>query len=139
VPDVRFAATRLTLDPQDAAFLGQALDRQLTARLGIAQHLPQQAATQPGSQEATHALQEDMRAQFQQDRDDTLDAMLVASLVALGAVGVAAAGFGWLLAGRALQPLQQITATARRVADRSLHERIASTAPTTRSKTSPTP
>jgi signal transduction histidine kinase len=106
-------------------FLGQALDRQLTARLGIAQHLPQQAATQPGSQEATHALQEDLRAQFQQDRDDTLDAMLVASLVALGAVGVAAAGFGWLLAGRALQPLQQITATARRVAEGSLQERIA--------------
>ena len=106
-------------------FLGQALDRQLTARLGIAQHLPQQAATQPGSQEATHALQEDLRAQFQQDRDDTLDAMLVASLVALGAVGVAAAGFGWLLAGRALGPLQQITATARRVAEGSLQERIA--------------
>ena len=106
-------------------FLGQALDRQLTARLGIAQHLPQQAATQPDSQEATHALQEDLRAQFQQDRDDTLSIMLVTSLVALGAVGVAAAGFGWLLAGRALQPLQQITATARRVAEGSLQERIA--------------
>jgi signal transduction histidine kinase len=106
-------------------FLGQALDRQLTARLGTAQHLADQAATQPGSQEATHALQEQLRAQFQQDRDDTLDTMLVASLVALGAVGVVAGGFGWLLAGRALGPLQQITATARRVADRSLHERIA--------------
>ena len=106
-------------------FLGQALDRQLTARLGIAQHLPQQATTQPGSQEATHALQEDLRAQFQQDRDATLSIMLVASLVALGAVGVAAAGFGWLLAGRALGPLQQITATARRVAEGSLQERIA--------------
>ena len=106
-------------------FLGQALDRQLTARLGIAQHLPQQAATQPDSQEATHALQEDLRAQFQQDRDATLSIMLVASLVALGAVGVAAAGFGWLLAGRALGPLQQITATARRVAEGSLQERIA--------------
>ncbi len=44
-------------------------------------------------------------------------------------VGVAACGFGWLLAGRALQPLQQITATARRVADRSLHERIALAGP----------
>src|SRR5262249_60735142 len=51
--------------------------------------------------------------------------LLVATLVPLGAVGVMAAGFGWLLAGRALHPLQQITATARRVADRSLHERIA--------------
>jgi signal transduction histidine kinase len=106
-------------------FLGQALDRQLTARQGITQHLPEQAATQPGSPQPNHALQEELRAQFQQDRDDTLDAMLVASLVALGVVGVAAGGFGWLLAGRALQPLQQITATARRVADGSLHERIA--------------
>jgi len=106
-------------------FLWQALDRQLTARLGITQHLPEQVATQPGSQESSHALQEKLRAQFQQDRDDTLDTMLTASLIALGVVGVTAGGFGWLLAGRALQPLQQITATARRVADRSLHERIA--------------
>jgi signal transduction histidine kinase len=51
--------------------------------------------------------------------------MLVASFVLLGVVGVVAAASGWLLAGRALHPLQQITATARRVADRSLHERIA--------------
>jgi len=51
--------------------------------------------------------------------------MLVASLVALGVVGVIAGSFGWLLAGRALHPLHQMTATARRVADRSLHERIA--------------
>jgi signal transduction histidine kinase len=106
-------------------YLGQALDRQLTARVGITQHLPEQVAAQPGSRGSNHALQEDLRAQFQQDREDTLNTMLIASLVALGVVGVIAAGFGWLLAGRALHPLQQITATARRVADRSLHERIA--------------
>jgi signal transduction histidine kinase len=112
-------------------FMAQALDRQLTARLGISQHLPQQLATQPGAQQqqANHQLQEDLRAQFQQDRDDTLGTMLLASLVALGVVGVAAAGLGWLLAGRALAPLQRITATARRVADRSLHERIAYAGP----------
>jgi signal transduction histidine kinase len=106
-------------------FLGQALDRQLTSRLGVTQHLPEQVAAQPGSQESNHALQEELRAQFQQDRDATLNTMLITSLVALGVVGVIAGGFGWLLAGRALHPLQQITATARRVADRSLHERIA--------------
>ncbi|MCC3326587.1 sensor histidine kinase [Nocardia abscessus] len=63
--------------------------------------------------------------QAQRNRRDTLRAMLMWSLVSLGAVGIAAGGFGWLLAGRALHPLQRITATARRVADTSLHERIA--------------
>jgi signal transduction histidine kinase len=106
-------------------FLGQALDRQLTARVGITEHLPELTPTEPGAQQAAHEAQQELRAQFQQDRDDTLNTMLIASLVALGVVGVIAGGFGWLLAGRALHPLQQITTTARRVADRSLHERIA--------------
>jgi signal transduction histidine kinase len=105
--------------------LGEALDRQLTARVGITEHLPEWTATEPGSPQRAHELQEELRAQFKQDRDDTLGTMLIASVVALGVVGVIAGGFGWLLAGRALHPLQQITATARRVADRSLHERIA--------------
>jgi signal transduction histidine kinase len=107
------------------AFLGQALDRQLTARVGITEHLPELSATGPNARQRAHEAQDKLRAQFQQDRDDTLGTMLIGSLVALGVVGVASAGFGWLLAGRALHPLQQITATARRVADRSLHQRIA--------------
>jgi signal transduction histidine kinase len=106
-------------------FLGQALDRQVTARVGISEHLPESTISEPGSQQAAHEAREALRAQFEQDRDDTLDSMLVTSLIALGAVGVIAGGFGLLLAGRALHPLQRITATARRVADRSLHERIA--------------
>ena len=106
-------------------FLGQALERQLTARVGITQHVPESTATEPAAQQRAHEVQPELRAQFERDRDDTLNTMLIASLVALGVVGVLAGGFGWLLAGRALQPLQQITATARRVADRSLHERIA--------------
>jgi len=105
--------------------LGEALDRQVTARVGITAHLPEPSSAEPDSQQVAHEAQEALRAQFQEDRDDTLDTMLIASLVALGVVGVIAGGFGWLLAGRALQPLQRITATARRVADRSLHERIA--------------
>lgn len=64
-------------------------------------------------------------AQAEQQRRETMRAMLVWSLVSLGATGIAAVGFGWLLSGRALRPLQSITATARRVADHSLHERIA--------------
>jgi len=63
--------------------------------------------------------------QAERERQETLHGMLTWSLISLGAVGVAAGGFGWLLAGRALAPLQNVTATARREADRSLHERIA--------------
>ncbi|WP_123025141.1 sensor histidine kinase [Mycolicibacterium stellerae] len=63
--------------------------------------------------------------QAEQERRETLRGMLIWSLASLGVVGVAAGGFGWLLAGRALAPLQNVTATARRVADRNLHERIA--------------
>jgi signal transduction histidine kinase len=106
-------------------FMAQALDSQLTARAGIAQHTPRSATTDSRSQQAARKDQQKLLAQFQRDRDDTLNTMLIASLIALGVVGVAAGGFGWLLAARALQPLHRITATARRVADRSLHERIA--------------
>jgi signal transduction histidine kinase len=87
-------------------YLGQVLGHQLTVREPLDSH-------------------DAVSAQLLRARDDTLNTMLVASLILLGFVGVIAAGFGWLLAGRTLSPLQQITATARRVADRSLHERIA--------------
>ncbi len=106
-------------------FLGHALDHQVTAQVGITRHLSEPGASEPGSLRRAHQQQQQLRAQFERDRDSTLGSMLITSLVALGAVGVVAGGFGWLLAGRALRPLQQITATARRVADRSLHERIA--------------
>jgi len=50
--------------------------------------------------------------------------------IALGAVGGAAAGFGWLVAGRVLSPLHRVTDAARRIAsapstEPGLHERIA--------------
>jgi len=106
-------------------FLAQALDRQLTARVGLTEHLTESTTTGPGSTQRGHEAQAALRAQFQKDRDDTLNTMLIASLISLGVVGVISGGCGWLLAGRALHPLQQITGTARRVADRSLHERIA--------------
>jgi signal transduction histidine kinase len=105
--------------------LGEALDRQLTERVDLADHLEGSTTAEPDARDAAHQAEVALRAQLEQDRDDTLNTMLIASLVALGAIGVVAGGFGWLLAGRALHPLQQITGTARRVADRSLHERIA--------------
>ncbi|MGH3775998.1 MAG: sensor histidine kinase [Pseudonocardiaceae bacterium] len=108
-------------------YLRQSLDHQLTARVGITQRLTAEFLSEADahSNPRLAQLHEAFRAQFEQSRDHTLRTMLIWSLASLSVVGVVAGGCGWLLAGRALRPLQRITATARRVADRSLHERIA--------------
>lgn len=62
-------------------------------------------------------------------RDGTLGQLLFWSIVALVVTLVLAVLLGWFLAGRALAPLQQVTATARRVAHTNLHERIDLTGP----------
>ncbi|MBG0567689.1 sensor histidine kinase [Actinoplanes aureus] len=67
-------------------------------------------------------------------RADTLHALLTQGAIALAVVSAATIALGWLIAGRLLQPLNQITATARRIAespaaDRGLHERIALAGP----------
>jgi signal transduction histidine kinase len=108
-------------------FAGAALIAVLYLYLG--QVLDHQRSTVDELQHASTALHDALTVELEQARDDTLNTMLIASLVGLGAVGVAAGGFGWVLAGRALHPLKQITATARRVADHSLHERIALAGP----------
>jgi signal transduction histidine kinase len=97
-------------------YLGQTLNHQLTVR----GDLPEQTL-----RHLSPDVHDALMAQFQRARVDTLNTMLIASLILLGLVGVIAGGFGWFLAGRALRPLRQITATARRIADQSLHERVA--------------
>lgn len=67
-------------------------------------------------------------------RDEALRALVTQGAVALVLVGGLAVWIGWLVAGRMLQPLSTITATARRIADapdadRRMHERIHLTGP----------
>jgi hypothetical protein len=64
----------------------------------------------------------DLRTKF---RDETLDDLLRKSLQTLGVMAIGSVGLGWLLAGRILQPLHEMTATARRLSGENLHERIA--------------
>src|SRR5260370_37677149 len=40
-------------------------------------------------------------------------------------MAVVSIGLGWLVAGRVLKPLRVMTATTRRISERSLHERLA--------------
>ncbi|WP_407561482.1 sensor histidine kinase [Streptomyces sp. 184] len=67
-------------------------------------------------------------------RDAAGTSLLAQGGIALLVVGAAAAGSGWLVAGRVLAPLHRVTDTARRIADapaagRGLHERIALAGP----------
>jgi signal transduction histidine kinase len=62
-------------------------------------------------------------------RQQTLRSLLKQGGMALGGITVIAVAFGWLMAERALRPVHKITATARRVAGGSLHERIALNGP----------
>jgi signal transduction histidine kinase len=73
----------------------------------------------PGSTGARIA--DAIRAQL---RSDALHRLLIEYVVALGAMTIVSVVAGWLLAGRALRPLRQITATARRVSGENLGERI---------------
>ncbi|MBE8516377.1 HAMP domain-containing histidine kinase [Amycolatopsis sp. H6(2020)] len=66
--------------------------------------------------------------QARQLRAAAATSLLTQGAIALGAVAVLAAGLGWLVAGRALAPLRQVTDTARRIAaaaDPGGHARIA--------------
>jgi signal transduction histidine kinase len=60
---------------------------------------------------------------------DALHRLLIEYLFALGVMTMIAVGSGWWLAGRALRPLRDITATARRVSIENLGERIALVGP----------
>jgi signal transduction histidine kinase len=74
----------------------------------------------PGSPEVklAHAVQRQLV-------DDTLHQLLLEYLGALLAMTIVSIGAGYLLGGRALRPLREITATAQRVSGENLGERIA--------------
>jgi len=79
-----------------------------------------------------------LKTELQREQDDfkasTLDSLLTQGSIALGLVGVAAGGLGWLISGRVLRPVHRITETAARIASANsagggLHERIALAGP----------
>jgi signal transduction histidine kinase len=70
-----------------------------------------------------------LQAQAVNLRNDALNKLLIESGIALGMMTVASVGLGWLMAGRVLSPLRVITATARRISARNLHQRIAMNGP----------
>ncbi|MGH9055335.1 MAG: sensor histidine kinase [Acidimicrobiales bacterium] len=62
-------------------------------------------------------------------RSADLHSLLVWFGVALGVMAVVSVLLGWLMAGRVLRPLRQITATTRHISEENLHQRLALAGP----------
>jgi signal transduction histidine kinase len=77
----------------------------------------------------TQAEMQALVQKLNQHRNEIISSLLWESLLAMAVVAIAAVGFGWLMAGRALHAIRHITDTARRVAGSNLHERISLVGP----------
>jgi len=65
------------------------------------------------------------RALVAAQRADTLHQLFLACGLALAIMAVLSAWLGWLTAGRVLRPLREMTAKARQISEKNLHERLA--------------
>ncbi|WP_239313278.1 MULTISPECIES: HAMP domain-containing sensor histidine kinase [unclassified Frankia] len=92
--------------------------------------IPAAVETMPSPEEAPQfkaqllATGQDIRERL---RAQTLGPLVDHGLVLAAGLAAASLAAGWFVGGVTLRPLRQITATARRIADRSLHERVALT------------
>ncbi|TDE48426.1 HAMP domain-containing histidine kinase [Nonomuraea mesophila] len=70
------------------------------------------------------AIRERIVEALAQQRAEALSELLTQSVLALALVSVVATALGWVMAGRVLGPLREITAAARRLSTHNLGERI---------------
>jgi signal transduction histidine kinase len=66
----------------------------------------------------------DVQAAVSAQHSADLHSLLVWFAVALGVMAVVSVVLGWIMAGRVLRPLREITATARHISQDSLHQRL---------------
>ena len=86
-------------------------------RLGhVVKGAPQQMQFQVAQQVHAEVVRQDAA---------TLNHLLVVSAIALTVMALASLALGWLIAGRVLRPLRQMTAATRAISEDSLHERLA--------------
>jgi signal transduction histidine kinase len=83
------------------------------------------SASKQQSPSLTAAQQAELLAEAKVHVYYDLRQIVIISAIALAIIAVAAAAIGWIIAGRVLRPVSTITATARRIAASSLHERLA--------------
>lgn len=75
------------------------------------------------------ALRKQASRKLKTQHDAQLNALLTKSGIALGIMALASIGLGWIMAGRALRPLRTMSARARGISERNLHQRLALTGP----------
>ncbi len=102
--------------------LSEHLRERIEARTATPLPSPGHSETPPPERAQPHSILEETAREV---RADALRQLLVLSGVALTVMAALSAGLGWFMAGRVLRPLHGITATARRMSESSLHERIA--------------
>ena len=90
---------------------------------------PPPGVTLPRSNEVVYGMQGDIRSQIAEHRRAILNQLIQSSALTVVVLGLVAVGLGYLVAGRMLRPLQTVTATARRLSESTLHERIGLTGP----------
>jgi signal transduction histidine kinase len=70
-------------------------------------------------------LAQKARVALQTQQSAQLGTLLRRSGIALGIMAIVSIGLGWLMAGRALRPVRTMSARARGISERNLHERLA--------------
>jgi hypothetical protein len=81
----------------------------------------------PGHSHTVHNLPVgagSVQAAFNAQHSADLHSLLVWFAAALGVMAAVSVLLGWLMAGRVLRPLRQITATARHISEENLHQRL---------------
>jgi signal transduction histidine kinase len=92
-------------------------------------HTGNSAAAQQGHVQVGHQVQalvaQQLQAQVTQQHTAALNQLLAQSAIALGLMAIASVALGWLVAGRVLRPLRDMTAAARAISEDNLGERLA--------------
>ncbi|HUA39955.1 MAG TPA: HAMP domain-containing sensor histidine kinase [Streptosporangiaceae bacterium] len=138
---VRLTALYATLFLISGALLLAIASGVAVGRSSVRASSPHYVLTQPGHSTRVHILQSKI-AQLQAQVANLQSALsspppqnqlshdlFISSLIALGIMTIVSAALGWLVAGRALRPVRQMTAAAQRISEDSLHERLAVTGP----------
>jgi signal transduction histidine kinase len=109
-----FAVGRSSREAVGAASTYPGLPTALANAQARIQHLQQQLAAAQGGDTALQAFSRNL---------------IIASVIALGLMTVVSVLMGWFVAGRALRPVREMTATAQRISAHNLDERLAVTGP----------